>query len=81
MEGRAEADIPVAKLYEEALATVKPLTQSTDPFLHTYGEIWTANTLLELGDIVEQTSAGLLDLGQHVIETGRISVVRIGDVY
>lgn len=38
------------KLLEEALGYLKPLTQSNDAYLRTYGEIWTANTLLELGD-------------------------------
>jgi tetratricopeptide (TPR) repeat protein len=38
------------QLLEDALANLKPLTQSTDAYLRTYGEIWTANTLLELGD-------------------------------
>lgn len=38
------------KIYEEALGHLKPLTQSADVYLRTYGEIWTANTMLELGD-------------------------------
>lgn len=38
------------KLLEEALGYLKPLAQSTDAYLQTYGEIWTANTMLELGD-------------------------------
>jgi len=44
------------KILEEALSHLAPLTQSTDAYLQTYGQIWTANTHLELGNIVEATN-------------------------
>jgi hypothetical protein len=39
------------RLLEDALTWLKPLAMVKDDYLRTYGEIWTANTLLELGDV------------------------------
>ncbi|CAN5181218.1 hypothetical protein BH11PLA2_BH11PLA2_07560 [soil metagenome] len=51
------------RILEDALTYLKPLTQSTDPYLKTYGEIWTANTMLELGEV-----AAVLPLTKDLME-------------
>lgn len=48
---RAQADATVAaKARTEALVYLKDLAKSPDKFLQTWGEIWQANTLLQMGD-------------------------------
>ncbi len=48
---RAQADPTIAsKVRAEALVHLKELSQSQDTFLKTWGEIWQANTLLQMGD-------------------------------
>lgn len=48
---RAQGDATVAaKARTEALVYLKELAKSSDKFLQTWGEIWQANTLLQMGD-------------------------------
>ncbi|QEL15686.1 tetratricopeptide repeat protein [Limnoglobus roseus] len=48
---KAQTDASVGpKARTEALVYLKELANSTDPFLQTWGEIWQANTLLQMGD-------------------------------
>ena len=48
---RAQSDATVAtKARTEALVHLKELAKSGDSFLRTWGEIWQANTMLQMGD-------------------------------
>jgi TolA-binding protein len=48
---RAQTDAAAApKARTEALVYLKELAKSSDKFLQTWGEIWQANTLLQMGD-------------------------------
>lgn len=48
---RAQSDVASApKARAEALIYLKDLAKSSDSFLRTWGEIWQANTLLQMGD-------------------------------
>ncbi len=50
---KAQTDASVGpKARAEALVYLKDLSKSSDPFLQTWGEIWQANTLLQMGDTV-----------------------------
>jgi TolA-binding protein len=48
---KAQTDGAVAsKARNEAIVLLRELAKSSDPFLRTWGEIWQANTLLQMGD-------------------------------
>jgi TolA-binding protein len=48
---KAQSDGAVAtKARSEAIVLLRELAKSSDPFLRTWGEIWQANTLLQMGD-------------------------------
>ena len=62
---RAKIDPSPVKIYTEALEYLKPLSQSNDPFLRNWGEIWTVNTLVEMGDTAAAVAKGKELIAKH----------------
>ena len=63
---RAKKDSTTAdKIRTEALEYLKPLSQSNDPFLRNWGEIWTVNTLVEMGDTAAAVAKGKELIAKH----------------
>lgn len=73
---KAQADGAVAnKARSEALVQLRELAKSSDSFLRTWGEIWQANTLLQMGD-----TAATIPLCQELMakHTGTLEELVLG---